>query len=594
MKLKNIAKPILLALSLTIFAGCANDTATKEGSVDTDTSSSEGVFEGVKEGYGGDVLAKVSIKDGVIESVDYEADGETDTIGQAAIDDLSKEIVDRQSTQIDTVAGATVSSEAFLAAVNEALKAGGINPEDLKAKEAKKEDLDLDQESDVVVVGAGGAGLTAAISAKEEGKNVIVVEKAANAGGNTNRATGGMNASETKYQKEAGIDDSNDQFFEDTMKGGHEKNNPDLVRKMVDNSSDSIDWLDSIGASLSDVGLAGGAKNPRSHRPVDDKGKTLKVGPYIVENLLKKCEDEGIDIIYNAQVTEIKKDGDKVSGIVAKTDQGDLNIDAKAVVVASGGFGGSNDMVKKYRPDLDGYVSTNAPTIEGDAIKFLEEFGAGFVDMDQIQTHPTVVQKDGSLISESLRGDGAILLNKEGERFADEMGTRDAVSSAINDETDSTAFLVVDQKMFDESNVVEGYVDRNLLTKVENADELADFIGASKDSVKNSLEKWAKAADSQNDEEFARENLDSLVSNLKEGPYYVGPVGPGIHHTMGGVLVNTESEVLDEENNPIAGLYAAGEVTGGVHGGNRLGGNAVTDIVTFGRVAGKNAADFAK
>ena len=243
---------------------------------------------------------------------------------------------------------------------------------------------------------------------------------------------------------------------------------------------------------------------------------------------------------------------------------------------------------------LDGYVSTNAPTIEGDAIKFLEEFGAGFVDMDQIQTHPTVVQKDGSLISESLRGDGAILLNKEGERFADEMGTRDAVSSAINDETDSTAFLVVDQKMFDESNVVEGYVDRNLLTKVENADELADFIGASKDSVKNSLEKWAKAADSQNDEEFARENLDSLVSNLKEGPYYVGPVGPGIHHTMGGVLVNTESEVLDEENNPIAGLYAAGEVTGGVHGGNRLGGNAVTDIVTFGRVAGKNAADFAK
>ncbi|NVF11582.1 flavocytochrome c [Anaerococcus sp. AGMB00486] len=593
MKIKNIGKSLLLALSLSLLASsCSNDTAVKEKEGSATTSTSEGVFEASEKGYGGDVTAKVKITDGVIESVDFNADKETDTIGQKAIESLSKEIVDRQSTQIETVSGATISSTAFLKAVNEALKKGGINPEDLKAKEAKKEKIDLNQKADIVVIGAGGAGLTSAISAAQEGKSVIVVEKAANAGGNTNRATGGMNASETKFQKEAGINDSNEDFFEDTMKGGHNINNPDLVRVLVDNSSDSINWLDELGARLSDVGVAGGAKNPRQHRPVDENGKILSVGPYIVEKLLKKCEELNVPVIYNARVEKIKQEDGKIAGVTASTDQGELNVDSKAVIVASGGFGGSNDMVKKYRPDLDGYVSTNAPTIEGDAIKFLEKLNAGFVDMDQIQTHPTVVQKDGSLISESLRGDGAILLNKEGTRFTDEMGTRDAVSSAINEQTDKTAWLVVDQKMYDESNVIKGYADRNLLTKVEDVKALADFIGTDEKNVKESLEKWSNSVDNKEDGEFNRKNLDKIKSNLKEGPYYVGPIGPGIHHTMGGVMIDTKAQVLDKDNQVIEGLYAAGEVTGGVHGGNRLGGNAVSDIITFGRIAGKEAAGF--
>lgn len=594
MKIKNIGKSLLLALSISLIASsCSNDTAVKEKEGSDTTSNSEGLFEASEKGYGGDVTAKVKITDGVIEKIDFDAADETDTIGQKAVEELSKEIVDRQSTQIDTVSGATVSSTAFLKAVDEALKKGGINPEDLEAKEAKKEKLDLDQESDVVVVGAGGAGLTAAISAAQEGKSVIVVEKAANAGGNTNRATGGMNASETKFQKEAGIEDTNEDFFEDTMKGGHDINNPDLVRVLVDNSSDSINWLDELGAKLSDVGVAGGAKNPRQHRPVDENGKTLSVGPYIIEKLLNKCEELNIPIIYNAKVEKINQEDGKISGVTATTDQGDLNVSAKSVIVASGGFGGSNDMVKKYRPDLDGYVSTNAPSIEGDAINFLEEVNAGFVDMDQIQTHPTVVQKDGSLISESLRGDGAILLNKEGERFTDEMGTRDAVSSAINEQTDSTAWLIVDQKMFDESNVIKGYADRKLLTKVEDTKALAEFIGADEEKVKESLEKWSDSVDGGEDSEFNRGNLDKIKSNLKEGPYYVGPIGPGIHHTMGGVVIDTKAQVLDKDNQVIEGLYAAGEVTGGVHGGNRLGGNAVSDIITFGRIAGSEASGFA-
>ncbi len=558
-------------------------------------SSEDGTYEGSAKGYGGDVSVKVSLDGEEITDIQAEAPDETSTIGGAAVEELVQKVIAAQSTQIDGVSGATLTSDAFFSAVNQALESAGIDPASLTPAEVEEEALELDQEADVVVVGAGGAGLTAAITAAEEGKTVILLEKAGNAGGNTNRATGGMNAAETHYQEEAGIEDSVDVYYDDTMKGGHEINDPALVRILVDNSNDSVDWLDTIDAKLSDVGFAGGATNARSHRPVDEEGKIISVGPFLVEKLLAKAESmDNITIIYNARVGEILMDGDVANGVTAETEDGQLTVTAPAVVITSGGFGGSDEMVSKYRPDLQGYISTNAPTIEGDAIAFLEAIGADFVDMDQVQTHPTVVQSDGSLISESLRGDGAILLNKEGTRFTDEMGTRDAVSAAINEETDQTAWLIVDQVMFDESNVVKGYVDRGLLTKVDDAAGVADFIGADAGAVEETFTSWAQYMADGTDPDFDRQNLDKMQSDLAEGPYYVGPVGPGIHHTMGGVKINENAEVLDAEGNPIPGVFAAGEVTGGVHGGNRLGGNAVTDIVTFGRIAGASAANYEK
>lgn len=571
---------------------------TKEESVAPEEESSEdGTYEGSAKGYGGDVTVKVSLDGQEIKAIEAEAPDETSTIGGAAIDELVEKVIAAQSTQIDGVAGATLTSDAFFQAVDQALESAGIDPTSLTPQGVEEEEaLELDQEADVVVIGAGGAGLTAAITAAEEGKTVIILEKAPNAGGNTNRATGGMNAAETHYQEEQGIEDTADIFYEDTMKGGHDINDPALVRILVDNSNDSIDWLDTIDAHLSNVGFAGGATNARSHRPVDENDKIISVGPYLVEKLLAKADEmDNITIIYNARVKEIMMaDGGVAGGVKADTEDGELTVNAPAVVVASGGFGGSDEMITKYRPDLQGYISTNAPTIEGDAIVFLEAIGADFVDMDQVQTHPTVVQADGSLVSESLRGDGAILLNKEGVRFFDEMGTRDAVSAAINEETDQTAWLVVDQVMFDESNVIQGYVDRGLLMKFDDAAGVAEFIGAEPQAVEETFATWAQYMADGSDPDFNRQNLDKMQSDLAEGPYYVGPVGPGIHHTMGGVKINENAEVLDIEGNPIPGVFAAGEVTGGVHGGNRLGGNAVTDIVTFGRIAGASAAAYEK
>lgn len=584
-KTKRILSLLLSLIMIFSLVACSNNEKPNDEVV---------TYEATKKGYAGDIKVKVGVKNNEITSIDVDEGEETPTIGGTAISKLTDEILNRNTTNVDVVTGATLSSTALIEAINEALEKGGIKPEDLNEKEYEQEKTDLDQETDIVIVGAGGAGLTAAITAREKGANVIVLEKAGNTGGNTNRATGGMNAAETHYQEEQNIEDTVEQYIEDTIKGGHEKNNEKLVEVLAENSSEAIDWLDSLDANLSDVGLAGGATNKRAHRPVDEDGKILSVGTFLIEKLTKKAEDSGVEIIYNARVDEILMDGDKVSGVTAETKDGKLTVKSKAIVVASGGFGGSDDIVSKYRPELKGYVSTNAPEIEGDAIDFLEKIGANFIDLEEIQTHPTVVQKDGSLISESLRGDGAILLNKEGLRFTDEMQTRDYVSNKINEQTDSTAWLVVNEEMYNESKVVQKYVDQGLLTKADDYKAIAELIDSDESKIEKTISDWASYIKDGVDKEFDHKNLDSVTSDLSKGPYYVGPVGPGIHHTMGGVEINENSEVISKDGNPIKGLYAAGEVTGGVHGGNRLGGNAVTDIVVFGRIAGEEASDYIK
>ncbi|MBR2810466.1 MAG: flavocytochrome c, partial [Solobacterium sp.] len=368
-------------------------------------------------------------------------------------------------------------------------------------------------------------------------------------------------------------------------------NNPDLVRTLAANSSAAIDWLDSIGAPLSNIGQAGGASTKRQHRPVNDEGKILPVGTFLVEHLANTCSDLGIETIFSAKADEILMEDGKAVGVHALGANGEnITIHANSVVVATGGFGSNPELIVKYRPDLEGYVSTNAPTITGDAIAFLEAIGADFVDLEQIQIHPTVYQKDGSLISESLRGDGAILLNKEGKRFCNEILTRDVVSGHVNEQPDSYAWLIADQKMYEGSTVIEKYCKQGMMIKCDTVADLAGLIGADEATVQESLEKWQKACADQKDEEFGRENFDACLTDLSNAPFYAVQISPGIHHCMGGVKINTNAEVIDTDGNVIPGLFAAGEVTGGVHGGNRLGGNAVADFVVFGRIAGENAS----
>lgn len=575
--------------------GCANmqpkqeEPAAPEGAL-----FKAGTYEAEAEGFGGSanpVKLIVTVSDNEIESIEYTADGETPTVGGAALPQLVENVLAAQSPNIDAISGATITSTAFFTALNDCITQAGADPASLVAKVDDTPAEDIEKEADVVVAGAGGAGMTAAITAAQAGKKVIILEKAAVSGGNSSYATGGMNAAETHYQAEQGIEDSADLYYEDTMKGGHDLNNPDLVRTLAENSSEAIDWLDSIGAPLSNIGLAGGASAMRQHRPVNDEGKILSVGAYLVEHLTSTCNDLGVEIIYNAKVDEILMDGDKAVGLHATgTDGNNITVKANSVVIATGGFGSNPELIVKYRPDLEGYVSTNAPTITGDAIEFLERIGADFVDLDQIQIHPTVVQADGSLVSESLRGDGAILINSEGKRFCNEILTRDVVSAHVIEQPGSYAWLVADDAMAVESTVIEKYVSKGFMIKCDTVADLAKLMEVDEATLQETLDTWKAACDAEKDEEFEREGYDALLTDLSHPPYYAVKIAPGIHHCMGGVKIDTDAEVIDVDGNAIPGLYAAGEVTGGVHGGNRLGGNAVADFVVFGRIAGENAS----
>ena len=441
--------------------------------------------------------------------------------------------------------------------------------------------------ADIVVIGAGGAGMSAAIQAVQNGAtNVVIVEKTGMAGGNTTRSTGGLNASETTFQDRDGIEDSNQLFIDDTMKGGKNINDPELVKYMAENSAEALYWVNDMGADLTVVGLFGGASVKRIHRPSD----TSAVGPVLVKTLLSVVEKNNIPVLYNTKAEEIITDANgAVSGVKVTDAEGTYTINCKAVIIATGGFGANSEMVEKLNANLKGFGTTNVAAATGDGIAMGTAIGAATVDMEQIQTHPTVHPETQTMYTEAVRGNGAIIVNKEGARFTNEMGTRDVVSAAILEQTDGQAWLIFDEAVRKSLKAIEGYISAGIVFQAETIEGLAAEIGADPATLSATMAKFADDVKAGNPDEFGRAGHELP---LTEANFYACMVAPAIHHTMGGLKINTAAEVLNEEGNAIAGLFAAGEVTGGVHGANRLGGNAVTDSVVFGKAAGTSACDY--
>ncbi len=626
-----LAMAAVIAVSLFGY-GCGAKPAS--------TSSDAGVsgdFTGTAKGFGGDVSVTLTLTDGAITGCTAEGKDETQGVGSEAIAKMPGEIAESGSIAVDGVSGATVTSTAIKEAAAAALTAAGLNPDDYKTaveKTGSAEDSTVD--ADVVVVGAGGAGMTAAITAAAEGKSVVILESQSMVGGNSVRATGGMNAGKTVYQDEnefgesAGVEktlktaaekyadnetitalaktvseqwaayqanptgyfDSVELMELDTMIGGKGINDPELVETLCANSADAIDWLDEHGITLHNVSSFGGASVKRIHRPVNAEGKTVSVGSYMIPLLQENCEKAGVKMMLDTTATEILTDANgAAAGIKATGSTGEtVTVNAKAVVLTTGGFGANLDMVVKYKPELKGFMTTNAAGIQGQGIEMAEAIGAATVDMDQIQIHPTVEANTAALITEGLRGDGAILINEEGQRFIDEVGTRDVVSAAEIAQTGSYSWLVVDQAMVDASSVIQGYIKKGYTVTGATYEELGKAMGVDAAAFAETMEKWNGYVEAKNDPDFGR---TSFANPLNTAPYYAVKVTAGVHHTMGGLKINANTEVLNEKGEVIPGLFAAGEVTGGVHGANRLGGNAVADFTVFGRIAGAAASDYA-
>lgn len=644
MKRKHILTSALLTGALLLTACGSNSNSTASPSVsETETAETttdgavSGSYTGTAQGLGGEVSVTLTLTDGVITDCTATGDKETPGIGTAVLEQFPDEVVEGNTINLDAISGATVTSNAFLEAAKAALVSAGLNPDNYMTRAEKEASGDtLTFDTDVVIVGGGGAGMTAAMTAADAGQKVLILESQAMVGGNSVRATGGMNAAKTVWQDEnefdqaAGVEktlqsasdnyadngpitelaqtvakqwedyqtnpegyfDSVELMELDTLIGGKEINDPELVKTLCEGTSDAIDWLDANGITLHNVSSFGGASVKRIHRPTDADGKVVSVGAYLIPLMEENCKERGIDIILNTTADTILTDENGAAIGVSGTDKdgNQVVVNAKSVVLTTGGFGANLDMVTKYKPELAGFMTTNAAGIQGQGIEMAEAIGAATVDMDQIQIHPTVEANTAALITEGLRGDGAILVNADGKRFIDEVGTRDVVSAAEIAQPGSYSWLVVDQAMVDASGVIQGYITKGYTKSGETYEDLAKEIEVDPTTFAETMNTWNGYVKDKNDPDYGR---TSFAEPLEKAPYYAIKVTAGVHHTMGGVAINSATEVLKEDGTVIPGLYAAGEVTGGVHGANRLGGTAVADFVVFGRIAGASASEYA-
>lgn len=461
-------------------------------------------------------------------------------------------------------------------------------------------------EARVIVVGGGLSGLSAAHTIYLAGGNVLLLDKNNFFGGNSTKATSGINGALTRTQVDEKIGDSVKQFYEDTLKSARDKARPDLIKVLTYKSSAAVEWLqDVFNLDLTLVSRLGGHSQPRTHRGHDAKFPGMAITYALMQRLeeLVASDPERVQIIKKAKVTSVNKEGNKVTGVTY--DYGGEKCTVNGVVVlATGGYAADfseTSLLKKHRPDTFDLASTNGTHATGDGLKMLMEIGGRGIDLDKVQVHPTglVDPKDpGSkwkfLAAEALRGEGGLLLNGEGQRFSDELGHRDYVSGEMWKQKEAKKWpirLVLNSKA---SNVLDfhtrHYSGRGLMKKMSGK-ALAKEIGCSEDTLQGTFTDYNAIADGKKKDPFGKKFFHNLPFDIND-TFHVALMEPVLHFTMGGIEINDKAQVLNPEGDTFEGLYACGELAGGVHGANRLGGSSLLGCVVYGRVAGESASQY--
>ncbi|WP_290432925.1 flavocytochrome c [uncultured Parasutterella sp.] len=445
----------------------------------------------------------------------------------------------------------------------------------------------------VVVIGAGGAGLTAAVSAKEAGaKKVVVLEKMMFAGGNTIRAGGGFNAAIKADYEKAGIKDSPKLHSEQTLAAGDGRGDPVLVNQLTEKAPESVQWLKDHGVKFQDhIYQIYGGLYKRARNPLGPRG-----GAYI-KALLEVCKKEDIPIMFNTRVVEIIREGNlsgRVLGVKVEQKGKTMYIRAtNAVVAAAGGFAASDRLTGISDPRMEKLGTTNHPGATGDVLTDLIDIGAGTRGLDYIQCIPGGVPGEKYPPNLFTHVDRFLFINLDGQRFIKEDARRDVLRDAMLDQPKAIAWTIVDADGFELQKNSKGpeneaALKAGTLYHADTIEDLAKKTGLPAKELKEAVDTYNKAVDTKKDPFGRAETV--LVNKIIKAPFYAGRVTMKRHHTMGGVIINKDAQVIDRHGNVIPGLYAAGEVTGGIHGTNRVGGNAMADIFTYGRIAGVNAA----
>lgn len=630
--MKRVFSILFLICVLAIVPAALADELFKSGS-----------YEGTGSGNNGDIVVRVTVDANSITDIEVINHVETEGISDIAFERIPKSIIENQSLAVDTVSTATNSSKGILEAVKNALEGACSDIDSLlipKVQENTKEGQIIEKSADVIVVGGGGAGVAAASSALESGASVILIEKTPALGGNTAISGGGYNTADSERQKNSEFPASalkkveellskepHDEFEKELQKtvsaelkehlsgenaqtlfdspafhmlqtynGGDYKGKPELIRTLCSGSLDALHWLESKGLKFKDdVHTITGGLYQRGHKSTEPLG----VGYINVlsEDILKS----GGEIIFEARANELIMEAEKVVGVKAVCSNGDkLILHAnKGVVMATGGFAANVELRQKVNtlwPELgENIPTTNTSAITGDGIDMAKKAGANIINMEDIQLLPLGDPKNGSLKGKIGRiPSDFIFVNREGKRFVAEDARRDVMSKALLEQTDSYMFIIDDGDSYPtldsrtNFNVTIGeMIDQGTVFCADTIEELAKKIAVDPETLRQTVDIYNTCVDEQKDEVYGK---TTFTNKIDKAPFYACPRVPTVHHTMGGIEINAEAQVLNTQGKVIPGLFAAGEVTGGIHGTNRLGGNAIADAITFGRIAGNSAA----
>ena len=607
-----------------------------------------GKYQVRAKGHGSESMPmEVTIEDDKIKDIEIDSSGETKGVADEVFNRLPKQIIDNQTLNVDVVSGATISSHGVVDGIAQAINEAGGNAEEWKkrTKPATTKNGDQEIDTDVVIVGAGGAGLAAAVRSLQHDEKVVILEKYPQIGGNTSRAGGPMNAAEPDWQKKfkalpgeketlkelaATPFDKIDPEYQDDfkklqkqikeylasgadylfdsillheiqtylggkrtdLKGNEIHGKYALVHELVTNALNSVKWLADLGVKFdeTDVTEPVGGLWRRGHKPVEPMGYAY------IHILGDWVEDHGGKLYLESRAEDlIIKDG-KVRGVIAKRADGStLTIHAKAVILTAGGFGANTKMVQKYNtywPKIDDNIATtNSPSITGDGINLGLEAGADLFGMGFIQLMPVADPDTGELFTGVVTPPANyIMVNKEGKRFVNEFAERDVLAKAVID-NGGLIYQIADDKIKETAynttqESLDAQVKAGTLFRDDTLEGLAKQIGMDPDVLVDTIKKYNSYVDQGSDPDFHK---NVLGLKCEVAPFYATPRKPAIHHTMGGLVIDTKAHVLDKNGDEIPGLYSAGENAGGIHAGNRLGGNSLSDIFTFGRIAANTA-----